>query len=687
MASTDGRLSFLRDRGQFLRPLVRRIRDAGDRICSLGGQTMMTIRAIALWNKEGEVRRIDLEPGLNIITGESQTGKSTLIDIVSYCLGAKRIRIPAGPIASTVSYYGLLVRIGDTEAFLGRPGLTGAQSSRKAQLEIGLGDLPDFTDLEPNTNTDALRDWIGRSVGIEENRFDPPEGATRPPLVAKTSHALIHCFQRQDEIASRSVLFHRQAEDFVAQAIRDSLPYFLGVTGPDHLRGLAALRERRRELQRIDRAIRELAVFDESGVEEVRGLLSQAAEAGLIVADEPPERLIDAVALLRGVARQPVPAAPAQPQGEEYDRLLKERRQLGEELRALREQQRLATAITGGGEGAREEGIEQVVRLQQINVLPDSEGAEVCPICEQELVEAPPKVEQLRASLRSLEEQIEGVERDRPGLISVGEELDAKEGALRMRLEVNRSALDEVASAAEAVEEHQGRLDLGAWVRGRIDHFLESLSKSDENGTAEILDAERRIAAAEIDALEEQLDPDRVRDAATSALIQIGRPMSEMARRLGLEHSETGVRVDLGRLTVVADRPGGPIYMDTGIGSAKNWVGYHLATTLSLQEFFVNAGRPVPSFLMLDQPTQAFFPADRAEDEVGDQDRKDALAQFELMAEVIASLDDALQVIVLDHADFPEKWFQDSIRQRWRNGEALIPESWIDAVAEAKDDV
>ena len=54
-------------------------------------------------------------------------------------------------------------------------------------------------------------------IGIEENRFDPPAAATRPPLVANLSHALIHCFQRQDEIASKKLLFHRQGEEFLPQ--------------------------------------------------------------------------------------------------------------------------------------------------------------------------------------------------------------------------------------------------------------------------------------------------------------------------------------------------------------------------------------------------------------------------------------------------------------------------------------
>lgn len=448
---------------------------------------MMWIRCIALWNAAGEMRRIDLEPGLNIVTGESQTGKSTLIDIINFCLGANTIRIPAGPIASTVSYYGLSVKIGDTNAFFGRPGVTeGNQTSAEAQLEVGPDDLPEFSNLAPNTNTNALREWIGRAVGIEENRFDPPAGATRQALVASLPHALVHCFQRQDEIASRTILFHRQGEPFLPQAIKDTLPYFLGVSGPDQLRLYAQLRDAKKALTRTERTIRDLDSIREDGLGEAQVLLSQAADAGLISASDSPEDLSDALEILTRVRDSPVPPAPSQPPGEEFDRLQVERRELAAELRSLREQRALAEAISQSGDSAQEEGVEQVVRLQQIGVLHDSDDPERCPVCEQDLEQAPPTVAVLREALNGLEEQISSVERDRPGLVGIVEELDERQAALMERMQTNRLALDELAAGAEAVEEHQGRLDLGAWVRGRIDHFLEKAGGVEEGRLEEL---------------------------------------------------------------------------------------------------------------------------------------------------------------------------------------------------------
>lgn len=657
-------------------------RNASDRVRVLGVEAVMHLRTLAVWNAAGAVRRIDFHAGLNILTGSSQTGKSTLIDILSYCLGSSEFRVPAGPIADNVAYYGLLIEIDGTPAFLGRPPLpTGQQTTTQAQLEIGMTELPPFDALRPTTNTDELEQWVGTALGIDENRFEPPAGATRRPLVANLSHALVHCFQSQDEIASRQILFHRQVEQFLPAAIRDTLPYFLGVTGPEQLRKAALLRDLQRNLRDASQRRRAIEETLTAGVGEAHALLSQAADAGLTAVDiAPPEALPEAIALLGEVRDAPLPASPRQPPGDEFDRLQGERRDLTAQLRGLRDQRALAAAIARGGDDATAEGIEQVVRLQSVGLLAVPDEPEHCPVCEQPLTDhAPPAVAELNTALGELETQIEAVARDRPTLVDAQSALREHERQVTERIEANREALDALAASTAAVAGHQERLDIGTWVRGRIDYYLEKASAVSDANVAALQAAEDQLRQR-IDTLAEELDPDRIRDAATSALVSIGaRTMTPMAQRLGLEHADLNVRIDLGRLTVVADKPTGAVYMDSGIGSAKNWVGYHLAATLGLQDHFVREGRPVPSFLVLDQPTQAFFPSDRPQADVADQDRQDALAQFELFRDAVGALDGRLQVIVLDHADFDEAWFQDAVVEKWRDGRALIPASWYSA--------
>ena len=56
------------------------------------------IKAIIIFNKKGEKRVVPLKQGVNIITGESKTGKSALVEIIDYCLCSTRCTIPKGKI-------------------------------------------------------------------------------------------------------------------------------------------------------------------------------------------------------------------------------------------------------------------------------------------------------------------------------------------------------------------------------------------------------------------------------------------------------------------------------------------------------------------------------------------------------------------------------------------------------------
>ena len=50
---------------------------------------------------------------------------------------------------------------------------------------------------------------------------------------------------------------------------------------------------------------------------------------------------------------------------------------------------------------------------------------------------------------------------------------------------------------------------------------------------------------------------------------------------------------------------------------------------------------------------------------------------YGLIFDVVESLGGKLQVIVTDHPDFSDDTrFQQSLRERWRDGVKLVPEDW-----------
>lgn len=78
------------------------------------------IKAIIIFNKNGEKRVVPLEQGVNIITGESKTGKSALVEIIDYCLCSTRCTIPKGKITDFSYLYTLVMAIDDNTYVIAR---------------------------------------------------------------------------------------------------------------------------------------------------------------------------------------------------------------------------------------------------------------------------------------------------------------------------------------------------------------------------------------------------------------------------------------------------------------------------------------------------------------------------------------------------------------------------------------
>jgi hypothetical protein len=140
-------------------------------------------------------------------------------------------------------------------------------------------------------------------------------------------------------------------------------------------------------------------------------------------------------------------------------------------------------------------------------------------------------------------------------------------------------------------------------------------------------------------------------------------------------------------LQIVVDTDNGPRRMDS-LGSGANWVGCHLIAHLALHSWFVQKSRPVPNFLFLDQPSQVYYPRDMEIGEVesslsnlGDTDRTAVINMFEFIRDVVSELYPNFQVIITEHADIAEDWYQEAVVERWRNGNALVPTEWIPSEA------
>lgn len=650
---------------------------------SPGGHALsIQILDIVLYSLQGERRLLSFRPGeMNIITGDSKTGKSALIGIVDYCLGSSSCTVPAGVISNSVSWYALRITDGSAEHFIARRAPDrGRRSNSGAYYAVGSTlTIPDSNEFSATTNIDTVIERLNSVVGINLSVHEPPEGQTRSPLTTTLRHALAFVFQPQNEISQPGFLFHNQSDNWVAQAIKDTLPYFLGAVDDDFVVRKARLRELQRSLRDRERTLSRLEALASGNLNEVAALLTERRNAGLLTQDEAPESWDAAVEILR-IA---VNASPEEqliryeesPDQVELLRLNDERVSLRSQLTRNQDNLEAMRTLLSGENGFIRETHEQVSRLTSLRLFSTSEEP-CCPLCDQPTTNLPSsrtlEVEMLRAS-----EQLERVTRHTPGLEASILEQEQRISETKRLLRENRTALEALGSIDEQLTQLRDSATRRAYVLGRISLFLETLPQVADNSElrAEISELQRKI-----EQLETELSDENVQERLDSILSFISRNLTTWSEQLELEHQGNPFRLDLKYLQVVADTNNGPIRMDN-MGSGANWVGCHLIAHLALHSWFVQRSRPVPRFLFLDQPSQVYYPAEQDIESslinLEDEDRAAVIRMFTLVRDVINELQSNFQVIITEHADISEDWYQEAIVERWRDGNALIPAGWI----------
>ncbi len=638
-----------------------------------------TISAIVLYSHDGQTRVLKFqEYGLNIVTGNSKTGKSAIIDIVDYCLGRGSYNVAEGEIRRKVSWFGLHLSKDGDEVFVARdnPG-PGVSTGSQVYFQRGkIESYPSVDDISKNTTASSLSTFITQFAGIIENEHRPSSG-TRPPLSANIKHAIWLCFQPQGTVATKDQLFHRMNEQQLPQALKDTLPYFLGAVDEEHFRYLAELDELTDRLRLLEAQEGKRQQAIELSRNRIARMVNEGKRLGLIAQDY--QAVDDSVfQYLAGIATIDVNAPTiVQDFGETIQNLRAEQSSIQARLSELNQDIRAARTFLSVQTDFSREGNEQLARLKSIGLYDIGEEREIhCPLCESELRTPTPRVEQVTDSLRKVDGLLNAVHRESPHIQEHIGQLSGQIDKLTEELKEVQRELAHAITENENVQAAQDQLVARARYLGKLADFLEIVQPDEgEDDTSERI-AEVRIL---IDGVRQKLNSEETVSRVETFLNLIGQRMTEYSKELDLEHSGSSLRLDIKKLTVVADTEDGPIPLNR-MGSGENWVGYHVLAHLALHWWFRRRKRPVPAFLILDQPTQAYYPPDRVDgslDEIEkDADRLAVQALFRLMHQACGEIERPFQLIVFDHAHLSDDWFESSIVEEWRGENALVPRSW-----------
>lgn len=648
----------------------------------------MNIRDIILYSHEGEMRRVAFKvKGLNIVTGRSSTGKSVLSDIVEYCMGQSEFNIPEGPIADKVAWYAVIYQFHGEQVLIAKPAPEdGAASCSRAMIRRGATiEPPAFEELRQNADDDTVISLLSGLLGIPANRTNVPVDRSRASYAATIAHTYFYLFQKQWLITNKEQLFYRQNEDFMPQTIKDTLPILLGVAPDDRLETDFKLRGARRDLKIAQKQLSEAQQFSEQLSARVVGLLSEAQQVGILARGPAPETTKEALDLLTSLTRWRPAAVPE----EDTLRIA----QLEDEIAGIRKERSvaneslLATRLFAEKEaGFTTEAQEQKSRLESIHALPSNPQTREWqwPFAPADLGLNTPIAQSLIGELESLDRELQTVVGERPHLEEFNLRLQNQIAEITRRLRAKEEELAAAIGANAAIAEMGNRNAAAARIVGRISLFLETYRPDDDlvalNGRVNSL----RILVGQ---LERDSGADDSTERLASILNIISNRISRYVSELEAEFSEYPFRLDLGQLTVIADRPERPVPMNR-TGGGANHLAYHLGAMLALHHFTSSNKKPMPSFLFLDQPTQVYFPTEQiykatsgsVEETERDSDLERVRKLFQMLYRFASEEAPDFQIIVTEHANLRDDWFQQSIVEvPWTKPPALVPEKWENA--------
>jgi hypothetical protein len=656
------------------------------------------IRAILLWprNPAFKPRRLRFELGsVNVISGASRTGKSAVIPIIDYCLGSRTCSIPVNTIRKHCEWFGVVVSTAQGEKLFARrePGAQRNTDDMFLMEADSIDEVPQR--IFKNTNADAVKRLLDDLAALSKLDFKGGDDSTGFDGRPSFRDLAAFTFQPQNIVANPDVLFFKTNTYEHREKLRKIFPYVLGAVTPGLMAKQFELQRTRSELRRKERELKDAQEVSARWLADLTAKFSEAQELGLIPKPEQSPTRGQMIELLEEVVARTdltitVSSATISEALSELSGLEGEERHVSRELTTLRHRlEEMNRMRAGGNQYDVAIGLQQG-RLQLSSWLVGHTDAESdCPMCGSHTASARGKLEGLAARLKEVEAEA-GVDKEVPAafdreLQRVTTEVGVTTERLRS-VQIRKRALSsrskeasERQFAAKKAERFVGNLEAALDLHRRL---------GSDSGLLEEVDKLREVAQR----LEAELREQEVEARKRRALDAVNSRAGRLLPFLDVENADDPISLEINDLTIKVRGADRDDYLSE-IGSGSNWLSYHLAMVLALHQFYLEQPHsPVPGFLVVDQPSQVYFPKNlvpRPDEEdqelrLRDEDVDAVRKVFKVLGEVVLKAKGKLQVIVLDHAG-RDVWGEIPGvvgLKEWRDGVKLVPMKWLEGSSE-----
>ncbi|MDD1963755.1 DUF3732 domain-containing protein [Pseudomonas putida] len=658
-----------------------------------------TIDAVILWPlSDGlEPRVIPFVEGkINIIHGLSGTGKSSIVHIIDYVLGAKKCQIPIGIIRDTVEWFGLKIRILDTPHIVARRTPGASQGSSDFYMVVAQDDTIPASVARTHTHSQyqAAFDAMVRISDLPHSDAEVPS-----KFDSRSSYRDMAAFNflPQHIVANPNTLFFKTDSFAHKERLTRAMPYALGMVDANYVINSRRRDEAQREQDKVRKQMDVHAAAKASHHADVDQVFDRCVQLGLLSAANSSMNAEKVVQLKRILA--------ATHEGRLEQTLLEPQRlhiskKLQEAIEAVAKQQgvvdELDTQINGFSHLARtSQRFVKAIDTEKSHVIgldwlkqSVTDGGH-CIACGSFTNALPMVISNLETKVNKVT-RISDALKDNP---VVDQQLALLK---RKRAKEERELSQLLRERNRLIQDDQRTRDaIGQiyFVAGEISRLVKQLdgSTADENLLKRLGELEQLIKG-----YTNAMSGTHLAEQERKVDQQLTPMIEEYADQFGL-NGTPGSRIVLDRreLTLRFESEERKDFL-WEIGSGANWMGYHIATFLGIHEYLSqNANKNLPpfSFIVIDQPSQVYFPSnsggfnalDEGFDAISQARPADVMATrriFEVLSEGLKRAGHFVQIIVLEHAG-PDIWggVEHTVEvEAWgRKGDGLIPAHWINA--------
>ena len=643
------------------------------------------IKTIFFLGVSGQRRDVTLEPSaVNIITGASGTGKSTLIKAIDYCLGSSGCELPAHVRRRSIAV-GVKWTSGEAEMIVGRIVPPVGQRASTHMFAVAGRNLllpTTVSDFDGATTVDAAKLFIERAFGIGDLGGEPDETGDKRGR-ATVRHVTPYLFVTKEVIYSESVLLHglevaQKAHDIVA-----TMPYFMRAVDEASAVDEQRLRRLQRALDKEEARERSRAASDSALKQRASGLIAEAVRIGMspVVSEQASEAAL--LAHLKTISDTQLLANSSYPAEGELGALHTRRREILDAIGVARRQLRATRAAlqeASGFEGAVTRQRDKLLLAEHLHL---QDISEICPVCQSPSDRGREAARAVRSTLATVREESAAVERVKPSFIEQDRSLDQKITELNAELRRVDDQIQSWLRQSEQTRQLANLAQLRAHLLGRISFFIETSVNEPRQISRDL-----SVLKAEIAELTARVDREAKEIKLRRAEMKISQFASEAFAVLPTVAPCVGSELTFSsRVPEVAiiEAGSGAVLRMPDVGSDQNYLAVHIALSFAFQRYFETVDAPVPGLLVLDQVSRPYFPT-RSEEEdeveiVGREEDEDIQAMRKhidfLFTETARRID--LQVLLIEHAYFADDpRYVAATRERWTRASrrALIPLDW-----------